>query len=205
MPTVRLSIFILLSCLVGLSETTALNIVKMVAQQQDELTADIQELMEIQTNEEVISKLEEVENTMLEATLNLYEGDNSGKTLAAQTEVIEKIYEAAKKKQQGQGENDKKQKEKKPNQAMMDMLEEMLGKKKEGKEKPSQAGGTKPGTSSKKAQNSSELSETQGAEGNENKSLPERFQRTVPKVSGNIELLIPSEYQALIEEYNETK
>ena len=47
-----------------------------------------------QTNPKVIELLGEVENIMDEATEMLIEHDTGGKTIAAQTEIIEKIHAA---------------------------------------------------------------------------------------------------------------
>lgn len=69
-----------------------------IAYEQDELSADLQELMEDQTVEEVIALLEEVEDAMNDATDRLVRNDTGGEAIAAQTEVIEKIFQAAKKK-----------------------------------------------------------------------------------------------------------
>lgn len=68
---------------------------------QDELSADVQELIEEQTADKVIVLLEEVEEIMAEVTGSLDEAETGGATLAAETEIIEKIFEAAKQRQQG--------------------------------------------------------------------------------------------------------
>lgn len=72
-----------------------------LAGDQDELSADVQELIEEQTAENVIKLLEEVEEIMAEVTGSLDESKTGGPTLAAETEIIEKIFEAAKKRQSG--------------------------------------------------------------------------------------------------------
>ena len=69
---------------------------------QDELSADVQELIEEQTADKVIVLLEEVEEIMAEVTGSLDEAQTGGETLAAETEIIEKIFEAAKQRQQQQ-------------------------------------------------------------------------------------------------------
>lgn len=74
-----------------------------LAEDQDELSADVQELIEQQTNEEVIQLLEQVEELMAEVTGALDEAETGGTTIAAETEIIELIFEAAKKKQQSSG------------------------------------------------------------------------------------------------------
>lgn len=67
---------------------------------QDKQTANAQELLLEQTNQKVIELLTEVETLMAKTTDKLEDGDTSGDTIAMQTEIIEKIYEAAKEKSQ---------------------------------------------------------------------------------------------------------
>ena len=75
-----------------------------LAGEQDELSADVVELIEEQTSEKVIQLLEQVEEIMAEVTGSLDETDTSGETIAAETEIIEKIFEAAQQRaQQGGG------------------------------------------------------------------------------------------------------
>lgn len=168
-----------------------------LTEKQDDLSGDVQELIEIQTQEGVIKKLEEMESIMVEATLNLLEGKTDGETLAIQTEIIEKAYEAAKEKQKSkssQSDTDK---------ALMDMLKKMMGvdekeskgapdpnKKQEGnKAGEGQKGDGSPKASEEAAQNSSEL--------------PLGSRRTVPSAAPTTGELLPSEFQDLIDEYNQ--
>ncbi len=75
-----------------------------LANEQDELAADVQELIDVQTADDVIKLLEEVEEIMGEVIDQLDESDTGGETIAAETEIIEKIFEAAQKRaQQGGG------------------------------------------------------------------------------------------------------
>ena len=67
---------------------------------QDKQAANAQELLVEQTNPKVIALLTEVEILMGQTTDKLEEGNTSGDTIAMQTEIIEKIYEAAKEKSQ---------------------------------------------------------------------------------------------------------
>ena len=97
-----------------------------LAEVQDELSADVMELVESQTVPDVIKMLEEVEQIMAEVTDDLIEGETGGPTMAAQTEIIEKILDAAKKKQQSSGEQSEESKESMG--AMLDMMERMMGK-----------------------------------------------------------------------------
>ena len=62
-----------------------------VADDQDELSADVQQLTIEQTIPKVITLFKEVESIMDEATDWLAEYDTGGRTLAAQTDVIETV------------------------------------------------------------------------------------------------------------------
>ena len=73
-----------------------------LALEQDELSADVQDLIDEQTDAEVIGILREIEVIMADATDLLEQKNTGGATIATETEVIEKIFEAAKKKQQNQ-------------------------------------------------------------------------------------------------------
>lgn len=68
---------------------------------QDKQSANTRELIIEQTDPKVIALLKEVESLMGKATDSLEDGDTSGDTIAMQTEIIEKIYEAAKQRQAG--------------------------------------------------------------------------------------------------------
>lgn len=68
---------------------------------QDKQSANTRELIMEQTDPKVISLLKEVEILMGKATDSLEDADTGGDTIAMQTEIIEKIYEAAKEKQSG--------------------------------------------------------------------------------------------------------
>jgi hypothetical protein len=74
-----------------------------LAGEQDELAADVQDLIEEQTDEKLITLLEEVEEVMAEVIDSLDETDTGGPTIAAETEIIEKIFEAAKQRSQQSG------------------------------------------------------------------------------------------------------
>jgi len=67
---------------------------------QDKQAANVSELIDEQTNQTVIELLNQVESLMGETTDRLEEGNTGGDTIAIQTEIIEKIYEAAKEKSQ---------------------------------------------------------------------------------------------------------
>ncbi|MDB4418997.1 hypothetical protein N9291_00155 [bacterium] len=71
-----------------------------LSDEQDNLSADVQELIDEQTNTNIIELLSSVEGLMVETIDKLDDRDTGGETIAIQTEIIEKIYEAAKEKSQ---------------------------------------------------------------------------------------------------------
>lgn len=160
-----------------------------LADEQDELSADVQQLIIEQTIPQVIELLTEVEGIMDETTDYLADLSTGGETLAAQTEIIEKIHAAAKAKQQkgGQGE---------AGSAMMDMMERMMGKKEgegEGKE------GKKPGDKAGQGQ-TGESDETNSLAGGATGGAAE--ERTVPKAGGTAGKALPAEFQKALDAYN---
>jgi hypothetical protein len=168
-----------------------------VAGEQDELSADVQQLVIEQTAPEVIKLLSEVEEIMVETTDYLLEPDTGGKTLAAQTEIIEKIHEAAKAKQQQSGSCES-------GSAMMDMMERMMGKKPgegegEGKEKGEGEGkgeGGEQGGDGQKG-DSDEANTENGGESSEKTE-----ERRVPKAGGKAGAGLPEEFQEALDAYN---
>lgn len=76
---------------------------KKLSLEQDQLSADVQDLLDEQTDPEVVELLQAIELNMAEATDALEQTNTDGSTIAIETEVIEKIFEAAKKKQQKSG------------------------------------------------------------------------------------------------------
>lgn len=170
-----------------------------VANEQDELSADVQQLVIEQTIPDVIELLSKVEAIMDETTDYLTEPDTGGRTIAAQTEIIEKIHEAAKAKQQKQ-----KGGSSEAGGAMMDMMEKMMGEG-EGKEKGKGEGeGEKDGDgegSNKGGQGSTGESNTGNeAFGGNSNANPE--ERRVPKASGNAGKSLPTEFQSALDAYN---
>lgn len=167
-----------------------------VAKDQDELSADVQQLAIEQTVPKVIELFNEAEKIMDEATDRLDDGDTGGDTIAAQTEVIEKIHEAAKEKQkQGQGGQSK------PGGAMMDMMERMMdGEKpgdKEGKEK-----GKGKGKGDQGGQGQTGASDTANDPHNGKPSNNKSEVRRVPKAGGSATLEIPDEFRKAFDAYN---
>lgn len=160
-----------------------------LADEQDELSADVQQLIIEQTVPQVIKLLGQVEQIMDEATDKLAEADTGGETIAAQTEIIEKIHAAAKERQSKGGGG-------KSGGAMMDMMERMMGKKPEGEgkgkgDKPGGQGGT----------GSTGLSDSDNATaGGETDGKAE--ERRAPKAGGAAGQEIPSEFKKAFDAYN---
>jgi hypothetical protein len=168
-----------------------------VAEDQDELSADVQQLVIEQSVPKVIELFKEAEKIMDEATDRLDEADTGGETIAAETEVIEKIHEAAKEKQKqskgGQG---------KPGSAMMDMMDRMVEGEKEGDKEGKKKGkgkGDKPGEEAGLGQpGDSDTANEAGDAGASGKNEARR----VPKAGGNATLEIPSEFRKAFDAYN---
>ena len=163
-----------------------------LADEQDELSADVQQLLIEQTADQVIKLLDEVEGIMDETTDYLADLDTGGKTIAAQTEIIEKIHAAAKAKQQQSGSGE-------AGGAMMDMMERMMGMKEgegegKGKEKGKGAGekGGQGQTGDSDAANN----------GNGGTSGGDVEERRVPKAAGTAGKSLPTEFQDALDAYN---
>ena len=160
-----------------------------VADQQDELSADVQQLTIEQTVPEVIELLNQVKEIMGEATDNLAKYETGATTLAAETEVIEKIHAAAKEKQKQQGSGQS-------GSAMMDMMERMMGKNPDGEgkgkgDKPSDKGGKGTTGLSDEANGA-----TDGQTGGKSEA------RRVPKAGGSAGHALPEEFLKALDAYN---
>ncbi len=170
-----------------------------VAVDQDELSADVQQLVIEQTNPKVIELLGEVENIMDEATEMLIGHDTGGKTIAAQTEIIEKIHAAAKEKQKGSSS--------KSGGAMMDMMEKMMGKGQgqgQGQgNKPGEGEGEGEGEGQGNTGGKGQTGESDTANGHEGGigTGPDETRR-IPKASGIGPATIPQEYRKAFDAYN---
>ena len=162
-----------------------------LADEQDELSADVQQLVIEQTVQQVIDLLTEVEGIMDETTDYLAETETGGETIAAQTEIIEKIHQAAKARQQQSGGE--------AGGAMMDMMERMMGKKEgEGKGK-GKGKGNKPGDQAGEGQTGDSDTANDADGGNADGKIEER---TVPKATGNAGKSLPREFQQALDAYN---
>lgn len=162
-----------------------------IADQQDELSADVQQLTIEQTVPKVIELLSSVEVIMDEATDNLAASDTGGKTIAAQTEIIEKIHEAAKERQKQQGSGQS-------GSAMMEMMERMMGKDPEGDQKGKNKG-DQPGDEGGGGVNGSSdaANETADGTGGGKSDI-----RKVPKASGGAGHVLPEEFRKALDAYN---
>lgn len=172
-----------------------------VADEQDELSADVQQLVIEQTVPKVIELFKEAETIMDEATDRLAEADTGGETIAAQTEVIEKIHEAAKERQkQSKGQQGK------SGGAMMDMMDQMVdGEKagdKEGKDKKKGKGKGKGG----QAGDEGGEGQTGESDAQNDPSAPgaggKSDTRRVPKAGGSSNIEIPAEFRKAMDAYN---
>lgn len=154
------------------------------ADDQDGLAADVQQLKIEQTQPNVIKLLDTVETLMDEVTDKLGEHNTGGETIATQTEIIEKIFEAAQQKQcKGQGSS-----------GMLEMMKGMMGKSEsenKGKQPGNKSGQGNTGDSD--APNAANNGTTQG------EKAPER---KVPKASGANTADFPEEFRQALDAYN---
>jgi hypothetical protein len=164
-----------------------------VADRQDELAADVQQLTLEQTVPEVVKLLNEVGKIMDEATDKLTDSNTGVETLAAQTEVIEKIHAAAKEKQKKEGSCSS-------SSAMMDMMERMMGKKPETEAK-AKAQGKDGKAGSVAGEGSSGLSDTASA-ASDGPGSGKSEARRVPKASGSAGRALPEEFRKALDAYN---
>ena len=163
-----------------------------LADEQDELSADVQQLVIEQTVQQVIDLLSEVEGIMDETTDYLVDTETWGATIAAQTEIIEKIHQAAKARQQQGGGGE-------AGGAMMDMMERMMGKK-EGEGQGKREGkGEKPGDQAGQGQTGESDAANEANGGN---SGGKQEERTVPKAAGTAGKSLPREFQEALDAYN---
>ena len=156
---------------------------------QDKQAANAQELLAEQTSPKVIELLNEAEMLMGKATDRLEDGDTNGDTIAMQTEIIEKIYEAAKAKNSQPGSS--------PGMgAMLDMMSQMMGKK------PGEKPGKKPGESDKGGEGSKGASDSANTENKGKTDTDPAGQRRVPRAAGKSGTKLPPEFQRALDGYN---
>lgn len=162
-----------------------------VADSQDELATDVQQLVIEQTEPEVIRLLKEVESLMDEATNRLADGDTGGETIAAQTEIIEKIYAAAKEQQEDGSHSE-------AAEAMMEMMERMMGGKPVGQSDQKGNDG-KTGDSAGEGNGGKKDADGETDTGAAGGKVEER---RVPKAAGNGNQEMPAEFRKLLDAYN---
>ena len=163
-----------------------------LALEQDDLSADVQDLIDEQTDSKIIEMLREVEVIMADAIDLLEEEQTGGATIATETEVIEKIFDAAKQKQQSSQSSESSQENM---GSMLQMMENMMNGGKDlgdQKSKNQQAGNGGGGNSSGQADGTAGAPDTT-AENNE---------RRVPKNAGITGQTLPKEFQKAMEAYN---
>ena len=193
---------------------------KQLANEQDELSADVQDLIDEQTDAKVIELLREVENIMADATDQLEKKNTGGTAIAIQTEVIEKIFEAAKKKQeqsqqqQSEGEEGEEGEGEQPGEGqgqgqgqggMMEMLKRMMdgGQDKGEGQQPGEGEGEQPGQGGDQAgQGGGGKGGQTGGNNGKIDNTAEGNQRRVPKNSGNSGSTLPREFQKAMDAYN---
>lgn len=183
-----------------------------LAVQQDELQADASDLILGETNEEVVNLLKKCRHAMNDAVDLLEDYNTGGPTLAAQSEVIELIYQAAKARMSSPGSGGQPNGGMKPgSQALMDMLRQLLGMDsdaqsgQQGEEEGNGEGegrdgrGTKPG---KGADGKSNMASSQ----EKGVSNPDAAveSRSVPKSTGLSADDMPSEFRNALDAYNKT-
>ena len=182
---------------------------KLVAREQDELSADVQELIQGETNAKVIDFLAEAEELMAQATDRLEKLDTSGATIAIETEIIEKIAAAAKQKQQsaegeeGEEGEEGKGKGKGKSGALMEMMQQMMGQGSKG-DQPGKQPGKGPGKGPG-GQSGGEGQEADSATGNQTsseKSSGNKESRRLPKKSGSAGTTLPPEFNKALDAFN---
>ena len=189
-----------------------------LAKRMDDLSAEAQDLVWNHTNTKLTDFLKEIDNAMLDARDLLEAQKTGGDTVAAQQDVLEKIYEAAKKAAQNSAQQQQQQEgqEKKEGQgqgqgqgqpgeqgdsssmdAMLKMMEQMLGITPA--EQPGQQGsqpGNQPGNG---LQNGPGTGDDDPLRGRADKSMSE--ERTVPRAAGNPAGLLPPEFRGPMESF----
>lgn len=179
-----------------------------LAGQQDELQADTSDLILGETNGEVVELLKKCRHAMNDAVDLLEVYNTGGQTLAAQSDVIELIYQAAKAKMTGAGGQPKP-----GGQALMDMLRQLLGMDSDSQAAEEQEGeGEGEGRSG--SQRGKGNSSGHGADGKSNMASTQEKgvsnpdmateTRSVPKSTGMSADDMPSEFRKALEAYNKT-
>ncbi len=174
------------------------------ANEQDELSADVQDLIQEQTDPMVVKLLDEAENLMGEATERLENKKTGGATIAIETEIIEKIYAAAKQKQKSKQKGEEKG-EGEGKDPMLEMMEGMMG------EGEGEGKGEGEGEGEGKGEGEGE-SGGEGSEGDSDKANDKtsgnadntKEERRVPKSTSAHSKSLPREEQRALDAYNKS-
>ena len=174
------------------------------ANEQDELSADVQDLIQEQTDPMVVKLLDEAENLMGEATERLENKKTGGATIAIETEIIEKIYAAAKQKQKSKQKGEEKGEEE-GKDPMLEMMEGMMG------EGEGEGKGEGEGEGEGKGEGEGE-SGGEGSEGDSDKANDKtsgnadntKEERRVPKSTSAHSKSLPREEQRALDAYNKS-
>lgn len=154
---------------------------------QDKQSGDVQELLTEQTDTKVIKLLTEVEILMAKTTDRLEDFNTGGETIAMQTEIIEKIYEAAKAKNSSPSSGPPSP----GSSAMLEMMEQMMGK-----------GQGSPAESNKGGEGSTGDSDAANTENSGDIKRSKPGERRVPRAAGKSGAQLPAEFQRAIDGYN---
>lgn len=175
-----------------------------LSKNQDELSADVQELIEDQTNEEIIAMFENIEGLMASVTNNLEESNTGKDTIFTENQIIEKIFEAAEEKSKWQSGGGWQSSQKNMG-AMLEQLKEAMGegsgKGKGESETPGEGEGE--GGSNTPGQGGSGTTDkdSQRFSGSDNS----KEARTLEKKAGIKSESLPDEYQGIIDAYNKAQ
>lgn len=164
--------------------------VEKVTDEQDELQADAQDLAAEQTDQQVIEFIEECQKAMNDAIDNLEKYDTGSPTIAAQTEVIEKIYKAAQKKANGQGGSGM--------QGMLQMMQGMMGNNQSQTNKDTKGKSGQQQGQGNEGKSDSPSSSVKGSESGVKEP------RRLAKSTGDAGLTYPDEFAKAMNAYNKS-
>ena len=193
-----------------------------LAVQQDELQADASDLIMGETNEEVVDLLKKCRHAMNDAVDLLENYNTGGPTLAAQSDVIELIYLAAKARMSipGGGAGGKLPKfaengMKPGSEALMNMLRQLLGMDSESQSmQQGDSEGEGEGQGQREGQNNRGNKPGKGADGKSDMASSQEKgvsnpdvaaeSRSVPKSTGMSADDMPAEFRKALDAYNRT-
>lgn len=163
-----------------------------LADEQDELQADVMDIVSEQTDRETITLLEQCRHAMNDAVDELEGGRTGNVAIAAQTEVIELIYQAASRmnsgSQSGSGST-----------TLMNMIRQMLGMEADSTHKE-----TSPYSSPGSGTGGAGSSTPDNLPDEKSDQTPIHKTRTVPKSTGSGATDMPEEFRRALDAYNKT-